>query len=165
MKKFIFFILSCIATQGICQIVISELPVRPNQINIVVSNDMAIIDRGLTIEIFSLVRATQESPNQFKVRITGASSVFSSDSLGVAFNHTLGTHLFLTGEISFKLPKGYPISLLSYIPTSKISAFGNSSVYICKGSTPEEVVRFFNYLQFNPAVEWVELFALNGLLN
>jgi hypothetical protein len=44
-------------------------------------------------------------------------------------------------------------------------ACGNASVYICKGSTPEEVVRFFNYLQFNPAVEWVELFALNGLLN
>ena len=165
MKKFLFSILSLIAIEGICQIVISELPVRPNQINIVVSTDMTIADRGSTIEVFSLVRAKQQSPNQFKVKITEASSAFSPESFGVAFNHTLGIHLFLTGEISFKLPKGYPISSLSYIPTSKISAFGNSSVYICKASTPEEVVRFFNYLQSNPAVEWVELYALNGRLN
>ena len=157
--------LSFIAIEGMCQITLLELPVRPKQINIVVSTDMTIADRGSTIEIFSLVRAKQKSPNQFKVKITEASSAFSPESFGVAFNHTLGIHLFLTGEISFKLPKGYLISSLSYIPTSKISAFGNSSVYICKASTPEEIVRFFNYLQSNPAVEWVELFALNGRLN
>jgi len=165
MKKLLLFMLSFIAIEGMCQITLLELPVRPKQINIVVSTDMTIADRGSTIEIFSLVRAKQKSPNQFKVKITEASSAFSPESFGVAFNHTLGIHLFLTGEISFKLPKGYLISSLSYIPTSKISAFGNSSVYICKASTPEEIVRFFNYLQSNPAVEWVELFALNGRLN
>jgi len=165
MKLFLLIFLSCIAIKGICQIAISDLPVRPNQINIVVSSDMTISDRGSTIEIFSLVRAKQISPNEFKVKITEAGSAFSADSFGIAFNHTIGTHLFLTGEISFKLPKGYPLSSLSYIPMSKISKLGESSLYICKAGTPAEVVRFFNYLQSNPAVEWVELFALNGRLN
>ena len=73
--------------------------------------------------------------------------------------------MILTGEISFKLKKGMSLASILNAPVTSIKILINPDVYVVTSSTPIELVSYFKLLSISSAVEWVELYKINGKFN
>lgn len=162
--KFIFVFLSFFEFAS-AQIILPPIPENIKPLRTIINTEMVISDQSSSIEILPLLRAKPLTRDNFKITDSDAYGKFNKDSLGVAFNHTSGNDLILTGEISFKLKKGLSLASISNLPTAAISVLIKPDVYIVTSSTPIELVSYFKILAISNAVEWVELYKINGKFN
>lgn len=162
--KFILVFLSfCEFATG--QIILPQISENIKPLRDPINTDMIILDQSSTIEILPLLRAKPVTRDNFKIIDSDAFGKFNKDSLGVAFNHTGGNDLILTGEISFKLKRGLSLTSISNAPVTAIKLLIKPDVYMVTSSTPIELVSYFKLLSISHAVEWVELYKINRKIN
>ena len=147
------------------QIILPQIPENIKPLRSPINTDMIIIDQSSSIEILPLLRAKPVTRDNFKISDSDAYGKFNKDSLGVAFNHTSGNDLILTGEISFKLKKGMSLASILNAPLASIKLLINPDIYVVTSSTPIELVSYFKLLSISNSVEWVELYKINGKFN
>jgi hypothetical protein len=162
-KYILVFLTFCEFATG--QIILPQMPENIKILRAIKNTDMVISDQSSSIEILPLLRAKPLTRDNFKLADSDAYGKFSKDALGVAFNHTSGNDLILTGEISFKLRSGLSLASISNVPTAAIKILIKPDVYIVTSSTPIELVSYFKILAISNAVEWIELYKINGKFN
>ena len=130
------------------------------------------------LELMPSNRAVPQTnqPNQgnvnaptFSIITTTTTAPISNMQLAVAYDHTLNTRVFLTGEVTFKLKTGFSLSSLQTslqsITNATPSLLVAPNVYVFYATSPKQIVTLSNQLKASSAVEWVEVYVIHGRVN
>jgi hypothetical protein len=159
MKKFLLMVsLFLIAQLAIAQIV---LPNAPAPMRPVTNPEMVIQFNGQRIEMLTTQRGIRNASGVYSIIPADSSDTITRDKLAVAYSYALRGPVFLTGEVSVKLKPGFQASAISGAAIN-MRLMVPPDVYIFTVSTPVAVVTLVKQLQLNPAVDWVEPFAIQG---
>jgi|688.fasta_scaffold42973_2 hypothetical protein len=159
MKKFLLMVsLFLIAQLAIAQIV---LPNAPAPMRPVTNPEMVIQFNGQRMEMLTTQRGIRNASGVYSIIPADSSDTITRDKLAVAYSYALRGPVFLTGEVSVKLKPGFQASAISGAAIN-MRLMVPPDVYIFTVSTPVAVVTLVKQLQLNPAVDWVEPFAIQG---
>jgi hypothetical protein len=159
MKKFLLMVsLFLMAQLAIAQIV---LPNAPAPMRPVTNPEMVIQFNGQRMEMLTTQRGIRNSSGVYSIIPADSSDTITRDKLAVAYSYALRGPVFLTGEVSVKLKPGFQASAISGAAIN-MRLMVPPDVYIFTVSTPVAVVTLVKQLQLNPAVDWVEPFAIQG---
>ena len=159
MKKFLLMVsLFLIAQLAIAQIV---LPNAPAPMRPVTNPEMVIQFNGQRMEMLTTQRGIRNASGVYSSIPADSSDTITRDKLAVAYSYARRGPVFLTGEVSVKLKPGFQASAISGAAIN-MRLMVPPDVYIFTVSTPVAVVTLVKQLQLNPAVDWVEPFAIQG---
>jgi hypothetical protein len=159
MKKFLLMVsLFLIAQLALAQIV---LPNAPAPMRPVTNPEMVIQFNGQRMEMLTTQRGIRNASGVYSIIPADSSDTITRDKLAVAYSYALRGPVFLTGEVSVKLKPGFQASAISGAAIN-MRLMVPPDVYIFTVSTPVAVVTLVKQLQLNPAVDWVEPFAIQG---
>ena len=159
MKKFLLMVsLFLIAQLALAQIV---LPNAPAPMRPVTNPEMVIQFNGQRMEMLTTQRGIRNASGVYSIIPADSSDTITRDKLAVAYSYALRGPVFLTGEVSVKLKPGFQASAISGAAIN-MRLKVPPDVYIFTVSTPVAVVTLVKQLQLNPAVDWVEPFAIQG---
>jgi hypothetical protein len=159
MKKILLMVsLFLIAQLAIAQIV---LPNAPAPMRPVTNPEMVIQFNGQRMEMLTTQRGIRNASGVYSIIPADSSDTITRDKLAVAYSYALRGPVFLTGEVSVKLKPGFQASAISGAAIN-MRLMVPPDVYILTVSTPVAVVTLVKQLQLNPAVDWVEPFAIQG---
>ena len=159
MKKILLMVsLFLIAQLAIAQIV---LPNAPAPMRPVTNPEMVIQFNGQRMEMLTTQRGIRNASGVYSIIPADSSDTITRDKLAVAYSYALRGPVFLTGEVSVKLKPGFQASAISGAAIN-MRLMVPPDVYIFTVSTPVAVVTLVKQLQLNPAVDWVEPFAIQG---
>jgi hypothetical protein len=159
MKKFLLMVsLFLMAQLAIAQIV---LPNAPAPMRPVTNPEMVIQFNGQRMEMLTTQRGIRNASGVYSIIPADSSDTITRDKLAVAYSYALRGPVFLTGEVSVKLKPGFQASAISGAAIN-MRLMVPPDVYIFTVSTPVAVVTLVKQLQLNPAVDWVEPFAIQG---
>ena len=162
MKKLLLLVtLFLTAPLTIAQIV---LPNAPASLRPVINPEMVIQFNGQRMEMLAAQRGIRNASGVFSIIPADTSDAITRDKLAVAHSYALRGPVFLTGEVSVKLRPGFQASAISGAAIN-MRLMVPPDVYILTVSTPVAVVNLVKQLQLNPAVDWVEPFAIQGNTN
>lgn len=147
-----------IAQLAIAQIV---LPNAPAPMRPVTNPEMVIQFNGQRMEMLTTQRGIRNASGVYSIIPADSSDTITRDKLAVAYSYALRGPVFLTGEVSVKLKPGFQASAISGAAIN-MRLMVPPDVYIFTVSTPVAVVTLVKQLQLNPAVDWVEPFAIQG---
>lgn len=140
------------------------LPNAPASLRPVINPEMVIQFNGQRMELLAAQRGIRNASGVFSIIPADSSDVITRDKLAVAYSYALRGPVFLTGEVSVKLRPGFQASAISGAAIN-MRLMVPPDVYILTVSTPVAVVNLVKQLQLNPAVDWVEPFAIQGNTN
>jgi hypothetical protein len=146
------------AQLAIAQIV---LPNAPAPMRPVTNPEMVIQFNGQRMEMLTTQRGIRNASGVYSIIPADSSDTITRDKLAVAYGYALRGPVFLTGEVSVKLKPGFQASAISGAAIN-MRLMVPPDVYIFTVSTPVAVVTLVKQLQLNPAVDWVEPFAIQG---
>jgi hypothetical protein len=159
MKKILLMVsLFLMAQLAIAQIV---LPNAPAPMRPVTNPEMVIQFNGQRMEMLTTQRGIRNASGVYSIIPADSSDTITRDKLAVAYSYALRGPVFLTGEVSVKLKPGFQASAISGAAIN-MRLMVPPDVYILTVSTPVAVVTLVKQLQLNPAVDWVEPFAIQG---
>jgi hypothetical protein len=159
MKKILLMVsLFLMAQLAIAQIV---LPNAPAPMRPVTNPEMVIQFNGQRMEMLTTQRGIRNASGVYSIIPADSSDTITRDKLAVAYSYALRGPVFLTGEVSVKLKPGFQASAISGAAIN-MRLMVPPDVYIFTVSTPVAVVTLVKQLQLNPAVDWVEPFAIQG---
>jgi hypothetical protein len=159
MKKILLMVsLFLMAQLAIAQIV---LPNAPAPMRPVTNPEMVIQFNGQRLEMLTTQRGIRNASGVYSIIPADSSDTITRDKLAVAYSYALRGPVFLTGEVSVKLKPGFQASAISGAAIN-MRLMVPPDVYIFTVSTPVAVVTLVKQLQLNPAVDWVEPFAIQG---
>jgi hypothetical protein len=159
MKKILLMVsLFLMAQLAIAQIV---LPNAPAPMRPVTNPEMVIQFNGQRMEMLTTQRGICNASGVYSIIPADSSDTITRDKLAVAYSYALRGPVFLTGEVSVKLKPGFQASAISGAAIN-MRLMVPPDVYIFTVSTPVAVVTLVKQLQLNPAVDWVEPFAIQG---
>jgi hypothetical protein len=159
MKKILLMVsLFLMAQLAIAQIV---LPNAPAPMRPVTNPEMVIQFNGQRMEMLTTQRGIRNASGVYSIIPADSSDTITRDKLAVAYSSALRGPVFLTGEVSVKLKPGFQASAISGAAIN-MRLMVPPDVYIFTVSTPVAVVTLVKQLQLNPAVDWVEPFAIQG---
>ena len=160
MKKILLTLLVFVYCQiGFAQLIISKNILQADPI----LNPAMVIQVGARdLEVLPSLRALRL--NDGKYQLIESESAYSGSLFGVAFDHTQKAYVFLTGDISFRLKNGSSLSVLPNTIAPKSKLIANPDTYVLNVNSPSEVVNLFNQLKASPAVEWAEVFIIQGVV-
>ena len=159
MKKFLLMVsLFLMAQLAIAQIV---LPNAPAPMRPVTNPEMVIQFNGQRMEMLTTQRGIRNASGVYSIIPADSSDTITRDKLAVAYSYALRGPVFLTGEVSVKLKPGFQASAISGAAIN-MRLMVPPDVYIFTVSMPVAVVTLVKQLQLNPAVDWVEPFAIQG---
>ena len=159
MKKLLLLVtLFLAAPLTMAQIVLPNAPASPRP---VINPEMVIQFNGQRMEILAAQRGIRNASGVFSIIPADSSDTITRDKLAVAYSYALRGPVFLTGEVSVKLKPGFQASAISGAAIN-MRLMVPPDVYIFTVSTPVAVVTLVKQLQLNPAVDWVEPFAIQG---
>lgn len=139
----------------------TTLPTRADRP--IADKSMVITDRGQKLEVYPTFRAKPElsgSHVRYRVSSTDADSPVGSTNMAVAFNHTMLTECFLTGEIAFQMKDGAALSGLDPADYPNLVKVANH--YDITAGTPAESVKLFNRLKARTDLAWVQVVVRYG---
>lgn len=130
----------------------------------------AVINPALVIQVgarkLELISNLRALPlGNSKYQLINSESSYSSSIYGVAYDHTQKAYVFLTGDISFKLLNNAGLSSLSSTVSLRSKLLAGPSTYVLNVTSPSDVVKIFSELKSDPAVEWVEIFTIQGVIS
>jgi hypothetical protein len=161
MKKTILFLLICAAYKlSFAQLNISN---NAPQTQAVTNPSMVVRVGQRNLEVMANLRALPLGNSKYQ--LINSESGYSSSVYGVAYDHTQKAYVFLTGDISFKLFNNSGLASLPSAITLRSKLLANPSTYVFNVNSPSDVVTLFNQLKSSPAVEWAEVFTLQGVVS
>ena len=149
------------APSAMAQIV---LPNAPASLRPVTHPEMLIQFNGQRMEMLATQRGIRNTSGVYSIIPADTSEAITRDRLAVAYSYALRGPVFLTGEVSVKLRPGFQASAISGAAIN-MRLMVPPDVYILTVSTPVAIVNLVKQLQLNPAVDWVEPFAIQGNTN
>ncbi|MEA9602709.1 hypothetical protein VC188_11335 [Polynucleobacter sp. MG-28-Ekke-A2] len=160
MKKIIFILLICAAYKlSFAQLNISNNAPQSQA----VTNPAMVIQVGQRkLEVMANLRALPLGNSKYQ--LISSDSAYSSGVYGVAYDHTQKAYVFLTGDISFKLLNNSGLSAIPSNISLRSKLLTSPSTYVFNVSSPADVVNLFNQLKSSPAVEWAEVFTVQGVV-
>jgi hypothetical protein len=159
MKKILLMVsLFLMAQLAIAQIVLPNAPAPMRPVN---NPEMVIQFNGQRMEMLTTQRGIRNASGVYSIIPADSSDTITRDKLAVAYSYALRGPVFLTGEVSVKLKPGFQASAISGAAIN-MRLMVPPDVYIFTVSTPVAVVTLVKQLQLNPAVDWVEPFAIQG---
>ena len=159
MKNLLLLVsLFLMAPSAMAQIV---LPNAPASLRPVTHPEMLIQFNGQRMEMLATQRGIRNTSGVYSIIPADTSEAITRDRLAVAYSYALRGPVFLTGEVSVKLKPGFQASAISGAALN-MRLMVPPDVYIFTVSTPVAVVTLVKQLQLNPAVDWVEPFAIQG---
>jgi len=161
MKKILFALLACIYCQmGLAQLIISKNVFRAEPI---LNPSMVIQVGSRDLEVLASSRAMRL--NNGKYQLIDSNSAYSGTLFGVAYDHTQKAYVFLTGDISFRLKASSELSKLPNAIAVRSKLIVNPNTYVLNANSPADVVDLFNQLKASTAVEWAEVFIIQGSIS
>lgn len=160
MKKILIVILSmCMPFWANAQLSFSNTAVTDKPI----INPALVIQQGArTLEIMANLRALPLGSGKYQ--LINSDAALSSNLYGVAYDHTQKAYTFLTGDISFKVAIGSTLSSLPSTISLRSKLIANPNTYVLNVTTPTDIVNLFNLLKSSSAVEWTEVFTIQGVV-
>lgn len=162
MKKLLLLVsLFLIAPSTVAQIV---LPNAPASLRPVINPEMVIQFNGQRMEMLATQRGIRNASGSYSIIPADTSDAITREKPAVAYSYALRGPVFLTGEVSVKLRPGFQATAISGAAIN-MRLMVPPDVYILTVSTPVAIVNLVKQLQLNPAVDWVEPFAIQGNTN
>jgi len=140
-----------------------DIPNKVVQAQAVINPAMVIEVGPRKLEVISNLRALPLGNSKY--RLINSESAFSSSVYGVAYDHTQKAYVFLTGDISFKLLNNSGLSALPSNISLRSKLLASPSTYVFNVNSPSDVVSLFNQLKSSSAVEWAEVFSVQGVVS
>jgi hypothetical protein len=129
-----------------------------------VINPAMVIQVGTRkLEVMVNLRALPQGNSKYQ--LINSEAAYSSSVYGVAYDHTQKAYVFLTGDISFKLLNNGGLSSLPSNLALRSKLLASPSTYVFNVTSPSDVVNLFNQLKSNAAVEWAEVFTVQGVVS
>jgi hypothetical protein len=129
-----------------------------------ITNPALVIQQGSrTLEIMANLRALPLGSGKYQ--LMNSDAALSSNLYGVAYDHTQKAYTFLTGDISFKVANGSTLSSLPSTISLRSKLIASPNTYVLNVTTPTDIVTLLNLLKSSSAVEWTEVFTVQGVVN
>ena len=161
MKKTILILLICAAYKlSFAQL---NIPNNSQQSQSVINPAMVIQVGQRKLEVMANLRALPLGNSKYQ--LISSDSAYSSSVYGVAYDHTQKAYIFLTGDISFKLLNNSGLSAIPSNISLRSKLLASPSTYVFNVNSPADVVNLFNQIKSSPAVEWAEVFTVQGVVS